>query len=375
MSKKTIGVFAVNLSSGGAEKVISLLLTKLINNYEVHLILLNNKIHFPIPKGVHLHVLSSKNNSFSKIFGFINGIIKYIKIIKVNNIDISISFLTRPNLINGLIKIINPKIKIILSERCYPSIAYKSHILRYKLYKLLFPILYNKADKIFSNSLYINKDLRENFGVKIPMGVIYNPIKLSQGELITKNIEENTLIYVGKLEEIKNPFLLLKSLEDIDVKGLNTIIVGGGSLSNSMKKYVDEKIHTRVEFTGVVDNVNNYLQKASIFVLTSNSEGFPNVILEAMAVGLPIISTNCTSGPLEILNDNEYVDIEIGDFKVVKFGILINIDDSIGLNKAIKYLYNNNIIKKELSSKSLERAKQYSLDNIYTQFINFIEYD
>lgn len=375
MGKNKISVFAVNLSSGGAEKVISLLLTKLISDYEVHLILLNNNIHFSIPKEVKLHILTNQKKGFiNKIFGFFIALINFNSVLKQNEIDTSISFLTRPNLINGLSKFFNPHIKIILSERCYPSIAYKSNVLRYWLYKLLFPIIYNKADKLFSNSLYINNDLKENFGIKIPMEVIYNPIDINNCTL-TKKLDENNLIYVGKLENIKNPFLLLESIKICSNQDLKTVIVGGGSLKAEMVKYVDSEITSNVKFIGVVNNVNEYLANSSVFVLTSNSEGFPNVILEAMACGLPIISTNCISGPLEILNNNESLTITKGDFKIAKYGLLVNIKDNIGMSKAITYLNNNITLKKEFSEKSVLRAKDYSLENIYSKFFNFVNYD
>src|SRR5690606_6398805 len=160
MSKKRIGVLAINLSSGGAEKVVSLLLKKLSTDYEVFLILLNNDIHFTIPENVEVVFLgNSKPGLFKKIFSFFVAINSYSKFLSKYKIDISVSFLIRPNLINAFLKFFHPKVKVIISERCFPSIAYKSNFLRYYIYKMLIPILYNKADVLFSNSVYINRDL------------------------------------------------------------------------------------------------------------------------------------------------------------------------------------------------------------------------
>lgn len=373
MNRKSIGVFAINLSSGGAEKVISLLLTKLKEDYRVYLILMNDKVHFNVPKEVEIVFLSTGNTSFfKKIFSFFIMLYKYWKFLNKNNIDVSISFLTRPNLINGCMKYFNPRLKVIISERCFPSIAYRSNVFRFKLYKLLFPIFYNKADLLFSNSQYINNDLKNNFKVSIPMKVIYNPIELSSG--VTYNTEiGKDIIYVGKLVGIKNPILLLKAIQRQNNNDYIVTFVGDGPHKNVLEDYIDQYNLENIFFTGVVSNVNYYLSKASFFVLTSNSEGFPNVILEAMNCGLPIVSTNCMSGPLEILNENISVDIPKGEFCIVKYGILINVDDDLALSKAIKELSVNKELRVLLSQRSLERVEVYSLSSIYNQLNEVVE--
>ncbi|WP_417358090.1 glycosyltransferase [Flavobacterium sp.] len=373
MSKKRIGVLAINLSSGGAEKVVSLLLKKLSTDYEVFLILLNNDIHFTIPENVEVVFLgNSKPGLFKKIFSFFVAINSYSKFLSKYKIDISVSFLIRPNLINAFLKFFHPKVKVIISERCFPSIAYKSNFLRYYIYKMLIPILYNKADVLFSNSVYINRDLKDNFRVKIDMKVLYNPVELKVDEIELANKNVFNVVFVGKLKPIKNPILLLRALTFNLNEKMHTVFLGDGVLKEFLLSYCKQNDLENVCFEGIVNNVNDYLLNSSVFVLTSKSEGFPNVIIEAMSCGVPIISTNCMSGPLEILNDNQDVIIEEGSFLRVKYGLMINVDDEIGLSNALKEIFYNHDLRNELSSLSFLRAKDYSLDVIYNGFKNKI---
>ncbi|WP_430615316.1 glycosyltransferase [Flavobacterium sp. JP2137] len=359
---KSICIFTLNLGAGGAEKTISLLLPELVKDYKVYLVIFQRDLYFTIPEEVNLVVFDNNKNRF---FSFFYILYKYCRFLKRNKIEVSLSFLTRPNLINGIIKVLNKKIKVIVSERCFPSKAYKSHILRYTLYKILIPLLYNRADYVFSNSHYINDDLKSNFGVIRPMFVIYNPIKEVPSELYTSTAynEVFTIAWVGKLVKIKNPKLLIDSLKDINIE-YNAFFLGEGVLKKSL---VNEVVNDNIEFYGVVKDVNKYLKRADCFVLSSNSEGFPNVVLEAMACGLPVIATNCISGPLEILNDNDNVEIDKGEYFIAKYGILINVGDVSGLSKALLKLFSDKELRENLAKASLQRVKHYSVEAIYKE--------
>ena len=101
--------------------------------------------------------------------------------------------------------------------------------------------------------------------------------------------------------------------------------------------------------------------------MSSDTEGFPNVLLEALSVGLPVISTNCLSGPLEMLNDNEPVRIADGEFYKAKYGLLVNVNDALGMSKAIQYYLEHPEKRQAYSKLAFERAKMYSMPEIYNQ--------
>jgi N-acetylgalactosamine-N,N'-diacetylbacillosaminyl-diphospho-undecaprenol 4-alpha-N-acetylgalactosaminyltransferase len=376
-NKKNISILSITLGSGGAEKVISLLLKVLKNDYNVTLVLFYNVIHFPIPEGINVIFLSNKGPDrpfHLKIIDSLKFITKYDRFVKRNNIDISIAFLAFPNLINGIISMLNKKVKTIISERGFPSDNVSSKLSLY-ISKLFYPIFYNRCDKLFSNSTHINKDLKENFGIKIPMEVIYNPIEIPEHTINPKGLNSNealNIITAGTLNIRKNQIMIIRALNEIQNND-NLTILGGGELHDYLTNQIEAlNLKDKVKLGGKVKDVNTHLLKSNCFVLSSFTEGFPNALLEAMAIGLPSVSANCLSGPLELLNANEAVNIEDGEFFIGKYGLLVNNDDHVGLSKALAYFRNNPDEREKYSSLSLKRAKEYHLDTIYHTFNQFI---
>ncbi|UOY06088.1 glycosyltransferase [Muricauda sp. SCSIO 64092] len=379
--RKNISILDISLTSGGAEKVISLLLKELVNDYNVTLILFYNEIHFPIPSKVDTIILSQQHPdkiSFPKkllhAFGFL---FKYHKILRKKKISHAISFLAFPNLINGLVSPFNPKTKTIISERGFPSDNTSSKLSLY-ISKIFYPLLYNRCDSLFSNSVYINQDLQTNFRIRIPMDVIYNPIELPKETIVSETLltikEPFKVINVGTLNERKNQKMILGALSKLG-SGYELTVLGSGPEHDRLQEQIQRNGLMEVVFLkGRVKNVNTFLRESHCFVLSSFTEGFPNALLEAMAMGLPCISTNCLSGPHELLHDNKPLTIEKGFFFKASYGILINNDDEIALAKALEYLKNDPQARERYSALSLKRAKAYSLENIYRKFNNFINH-
>lgn len=377
-TKQNISILSIALGSGGAEKVISLLLKRLTLDYNVTLVLFYNHIHFAVPDDVKIVALSDKGPErpfYLKFFDLVKFILKYNRFVKKEQIKISISFLAFPNLLNGMISILNSNVKTIISERGFPSDNVTSKLSLY-ISKLFYPIFYNKCNKLFSNSIHINEDLKNNFGIKIPMEVIYNPIEVPDKTIVPKDLNtgKNSLniITAGTLNTRKNQIMIIRALNANENKD-SLQILGAGHLCNYLKAEISKfNLDNQIKLEGKVKDVNSYLLNSNCFVLSSFTEGFPNALLEAMAIGLPCISTNCLSGPLELLNENEAISIDNGEFYIGKYGLLVNNDDHIGLSKALEFYRNNSNNREKFSTLSLARAKVYQLDTIYSKFNHFI---
>lgn len=372
--KKKIALFTNYLSFGGTERVISLLCNELTKYYNVNLIIIyNNNIEFSIHKDVNIVVLTKesfnqKQTLLSKVFLFFRALTNYRKALKNNNINTAISFLVLPNLINSYAKILNKNLKTIVSERCYPSMMYASSTFKLLSFRFIVRYFYNRNDLLFSNSIHINQDLMQNFGLSINTKVIYNPIELSNRvndfENYNDTSEDFKVISVGRLAKQKNHQGTIESFKNLPLK-INLEIYGNGPLEKQLKLLTKNlKLEERIHFEGSVKNVLDYLTKGHCLVLFSNTEGFPNVILEAMSVGLPVISSNCMSGPLEILNENLLVNIEKGNFYKAKYGILVNVNDIKGLSNAIQFLQSNKDVREQYKKSGLERVKEYEVKKI-----------
>lgn len=378
MAKPNISILDISLTSGGAEKVISLLLKELVNDYHVTLVLLYNEIHFDIPKEVNTVIFNQKGPNqpfYLKFFHSIGFLFRYNRLLKEQKISYAVSFLAFPNLINGIAALFNLKTKMFVSERGFPSDNTSSK-LSLSISKMFYPLLYNRCYKLFSNSVYINQDLKDNFNIKIPMEVIYNPIELPKQIVDPKKYQDFNgplkIINVGTLNTRKNQSLIINAIagkeNDYDLS-----ILGHGPLIEELRDLSKQNnVEKSVHLEGKVKNVNDYLVKSDCFVLSSNTEGFPNALLEAVAAGLPSISTNCLSGPLELLHDNGDAEIPKSEFFKAKYGILINNNDVEGLSKALHYLKENPSELERYSKLSLDRAKAYELKSIYAKFNQFI---
>ena len=385
MNKKKIAIFIVSLYGGGAERVVSILLNHFENSFDIHLVLLQPIIEYDIPANQKITVLdkSPSNNSFFNILKIPFLAFRYYRFLCKNNITTSFSFLNRPNFIAGFLKIFGWKGNLIFSERTFTSEYYTTKSAGERIGRWLVEKLYPKADLIICNSKSIEKDLREIFKVQTNYSIIYNPINLTQiNESIVYNqkFENNTtrpftFITIGRLSLIKNHKLFIDAASLLTDFNFRVQIVGKGELKKILEDYIIlTNMQERITLIDHSSDPIKYLIMADCFVLTSNFEGFPNVLLEALACSLPIISTDCKGGIRELLAPFISIDTPAANNEImyVDYGLLVPVGNAEILAEAMRSMYNNTVLQQTYRAKNHHRAKDFDTSVIMDSFKNLL---
>lgn len=205
-------------------------------------------------------------------------------------------------------------------------------------------------------------DLKQYFAVTksqaIPHGIDPTKILCLAEEPVEYLPKEPYIVACGRLAAQKDYPTLLRAFAKARQAGIqeNLVIVGGGEDEENLKKLAKSLGLTDVvHFFGHRDNPYPYMKNASFFVLSSLWEGFGIVIIEAMALGLPCISTDCPSGPAEILRDGQH-------------GLLVPPGNPDALAAAILKLASSSALREELSRQSILRAGELSLQRMATEY-------
>ena len=371
------------MERGGTERVVSILLDKLNDDFEFHLVLLDNSIVYPIPSAMKIHHLSSILNTRNNLINILSIPLLsflYARFCNKNNIEVSLSFLNRPNFISTLAKVFGLKANVIISERSYPALQYEKGFGAW-IGRSLIKILYRKADLITANSKRTALDLKQTFGlVKTPSTVIYNPINIAsmqsekEKSITLSKFEGLTFVHVGNFNPVKNHKLLIEAFSKLNFEDCRLVLVGEGRLEPKIKALVQKlDLQEKVIFAGRLNNPAAAMAKADCLILTSDIEGFPNVLLEALACGLPIIATDCLSGPREILSpQSDFIYQLKDDLELAEHGILTPVNSVNLLAKAMKIMYADKEMRVKYASKATERAEEFDTTKITKQFASIL---
>jgi GalNAc-alpha-(1->4)-GalNAc-alpha-(1->3)-diNAcBac-PP-undecaprenol alpha-1,4-N-acetyl-D-galactosaminyltransferase len=305
---------------GGAERVVSILANYLVSiDYDVTIICLVKNIAYSIDEKIN--IVFPEFNTYRNIDGLF-GVIKYYrKIIKKIKPDVVLSFLEFYNEIT-MLALLGIKKKIFLFDRNNPFLK-EQNIAQSILRKVLYPQADGLVVQTKRAAEYIDK-LRLNSNVLI----LPNPLSEIK-EVWKPDLETKKIICVGRIEAQKNHKYLIDVFSEVNNDGWILQFVGDGSCRPELEKYVNTlNIKKQVNFLGIRNDVQSLLAESTIFAFPSLWEGFPNALLEAMAVGVPCISNNCPTGPSEIIQDgvNGFL-IDVGDMKEFKRKLMILMSD------------------------------------------------
>lgn len=212
----------------------------------------------------------------------------------------------------------------------------------------------SKKPAIISISELSCQGLRKFWGKNIMTKTVHLGVPATFREPCSVGQNHNAVfVWIGSFTRRKRPLLMLEAYEAViqDFPEANLIMVGDGPLRNKVEEYAKNKITGEVHFTGFIKNVEEILLQSNIFVLTSRNEGFPYVNIEAMAAGLPVITTNCGAVVEGVTHG--------------KTGFVVPLNDKVSLSEAMKKLAGNPNLRKEMGKVGYERWKRlFSLEKM-----------
>ncbi len=421
---KNILFFTHHLSHGGAEKTVRMI-SEYINSQctdmksYVCVVYDDPEIHKTMQNVIVLkHRSEPDDNRFKKAFNVLRQIREVKQIKKKLNIDVCVSFLPGADIINVFSSV---------GEKEYVAVRSRESLFVHNIWKKIYvETSYRKCDRIIAVSDVVRHDVISYFGVdEGKVQTIHNAVVSTESdEHIVSN--EHTLsaehtiggvhtpggvsvmnagktddmkafaqgrrivINVGRLSKEKGQIYLLRAFAKVadDMQDVCLCIIGEGDERARLEKAIDHyHLNDKVMLAGFRKNAYDYMKQADIFVLSSVIEGMPNVLLEAMQNGLPVISTEC--GAREILAPGTDVMYRTAEADIAQYGILVplcaeNIDDVIDLNDRLspqELIMAENIEKmlndKELSdgyrNRNAECLESYSVENIMKQWIDILK--
>jgi len=388
---KVVGLIISQLNKGGAERVVSRLSKLLSNKYRIFVILYD-KTGLSYDVYGQVIYLSDYHKKKSLIPIFIRRICALKRVKQLFKLDAAVSFLDTPNFINILSK--NKKCSTHISVRNYTPQEISGKFNRF-ISKILIKTLYNKSNTVICVSKVIADVYEMKYGIhRDRIKVVYNPYDINEIiELSNENIENNQIfqkdiiISVGRVMKQKGYWHLIKAFSILTERHKNShlIIIGKEYDGGKAKKLANELgLSNLVTFLGEQENPFKYLKRSTIYVSSSIFEGFPNSLLEAMVCGLPVISSDCKTGPREILEPNNIYNATNG-IENCEYGILVSplnpdenwsptffSSDEKKLAEAMHMLLENNTLRSYYAQKSIQRSRMFEGSVISTEYERII---
>jgi glycosyltransferase involved in cell wall biosynthesis len=349
---------------GGTNRAMANVLRALAGEYDFKVLgLSGHESIYPLPPEIEVISLDGSgvgaNGRVARALLLAARIPRLLRIFAAQRPDVVLSFLPRPNIVNVVLKRLSGLDYLcVVCERNFTSVQLARGLLNRVLREIV-QAAYRRADLVVANADELARDMVRTYGVAqqrirtIPNAVDLAAIEALAAEDVTGDLFEPktpVILTVGRLIPQKNHDLLLRAFARARARVPSRLaIIGEGPLLDRSRRLAAELgLADRVAFVGWQDNPFSYMKRAAVFVLSSNHEGFPNVLLEAMACGCPSISTDCPSGPREILESG-------------RAGILVPVEDESALADALVRVLSNPELRADLGVRARARAAQFAL--------------
>ena len=357
---KSIVFYIGSLSRGGAERVIVNLAEFFFSQgYQVTIVTkMKEKTEYEVSEGIHriLADIEGEEISSGRIKNLYRRIYKLRNIFKQIQPDCIVSFIGKNNFMSiaasrGL------HIPVIVSVRSAPDREYAGRI-----NKLLVSVLFGMAEGVVLQTTQARAFFRK--GIQKKSVILPNPLNPNFVKEPFTGKRKKEIVWVGRMDENKNPRMLLEAFHHIykQHEDWKVIYYGDGEQKEQLEELcIRYHLQDKVRFAGKVDGVENLIDKASVFCLTSRVEGMPNALLEAMALGVVPISTDCPcGGPRDLIRNGIN-------------GILIPVDDIDALAQALDELLSDENKRNHMSAEAYKILEKNHPDYVNRQCMTYIE--
>lgn len=342
--KRNILIMIDTISRGGAERVASQLASGLSDSCNV-VLLYNKERENQYQIDTRVQVIRMPVFYYDADLSVSSKYVRELK--KAFHIDVSISLLHRMNCRNVYSK---GKDVVVVSERNNPLLAYPEN---YELSREI----YDRADQV----VFQTEEVRSMFSEKTRSHsvILPNPVSVS---CFADPARGKRIVNAARLHENKNQEMLIRAFATFcKCHGEYTLsFYGEGPIEDELKSLSEELgIKDKVKFHGNVKNIHEQIADAGIFALSSNVEGMPNALLEAMMMGLPCISTNCT-GAKEVIRN-------------MQNGILVDMKDENAMAMAMAYMADHPDEAEKMRRQAMDSVEQFRKDKAIAKWKEFVE--
>ncbi|PWJ88086.1 glycosyltransferase involved in cell wall biosynthesis [Oceanotoga teriensis] len=353
--RKKILFYMNTINRGGAERVLTNLANRFSENYDVVFTTSFETVkEYDLKKSIKRLNLEDGDEGGNFFAKNMRRLFRLRKIIKLENPDLVISFLAEPNF-RSILATRFLKVKNIISVRNDPNREYPNFV-----YRFFAKILYPKAD----GCVFQTEDAKSWFSEKIQKKskIILNQV--DEKFYNVKNDEKRSnIVTVGRLQEQKNHNILIKAFSKIVDKfpDEKLLLYGDGDKKEELMNLVKSlNLEDRVFFMGVKENIEEEIKNAKIFVLSSDYEGMPNALMEAMVLNIPVISTDCPcGGPKYLINHGED-------------GFLFKVGDVEELVVYLTKLLENDKLLDKFSNNLKIKSKDFTPDKIFKDWEDYV---
>ena len=353
-------VFYVNsLIKAGAQRVIINLTESLLSKGH-QVVIVTTTVYEPeydLPRGAKriFPDITEEEITDNRIVNFKRRFMKLRNVWKTEKPDVIISFIGKNNFM-AILTAWGLKIPVITSVRGEPKAEYYS-----KLQELLAKTLMGKADGIILQT----PDAKAYFPkwIQKKAVILENPLNPEFIDEYYTGERKNEIVSVGRIDANKNQKLIVEAFEKIaeEIPNVNLIIYGGGDGKEKLEDYVNKsRYKERVQLPGPVSDVKDRIQKVKLFVLSSNTEGMPNALMEALALGIPCISTDCPCGGPRMLMEGK------------ENGILVPVGDVDAMAEAMKKLLTDEKFWQKCSENAYKASEELHPNSINRKWEEYL---